>query len=315
MSMRMLSRTASNLYWIGRYVERAEFTARLVEATIRLDSLSARPAGMGAWTSALAVASAAPGFAETRENATPMNVSRYLTLDARNPSSIRSCLTAARMSARAARNAITREAWEAINGAWLGLRGRASPGGTQSTLNLVDQIKAEARGFEGAINRMLHSESYWFVRLGAILERGESTARLLDVKYHLLLPEGERVGGPVDRDQWLTLLQVVSARTAYHMLYPTGLKPWLVADMLAFRREMPRSLIAATEGAAAMLSAIAGSIGKQGPADRLARKREAALDRLDIDTVFQNGLHQFLTGFVRENAQLDAAIALQFRFT
>ena len=315
MSMMMLSRTASNLYWIGRYIERAEFTARLIEATIRLDSLSARPAGMGAWTSALAVASATHGFAATGEKLSPLNVTRYLALDPNNSSSIRSCLMTARLNARAARNAITREAWETINAAWLNLKNRASPGGPQSTLNLVDQIKAEARGFEGAIQRMLHSESYWFVRLGSIVERGEATARLLDVKYHLLLPQGERVGGLVDRDQWLTLLQVVSARTAYHMLYPQGLKPWLVAEMLVFRRAMPRSLVATLDEASDMLSAIAGSIGKQGPADRLARKRQAALERLDTRTVFQSGLHQFLTAFIRENAELDAAIARQFRFS
>jgi len=314
MSQIMLSRTASNLYWIGRYVERAEFTARLLEATIRLDSLSARPAGMGAWTSALAVASASSGFKATGENISPMNVSRYLALDERNPSSIRSCIQGARMNARSARVAITREAWETINRAWINLKGRASPGGTQTTLNLADQIKAEARGFEGAINRMLHSESYWFVKLGAVIERADNTARLLDVKYHLLLPKGERVGGLIDRDQWLTLLQVVSARTAYHMLYPSGLKPWLVAEMLVLRRQMPRSLMATVDEAGQMLSAIAGAIGKQGPADRLARKREAALERLDIDTIFQNGLHQFLIGFISENNALDAAISQQYRF-
>jgi uncharacterized alpha-E superfamily protein len=315
MSLIMLSRTASNLYWIGRYVERAEFTARLLEATIRLDSLSARPAGMGAWTSALAVASATQGFKATGENISPMHVSRYLALDENNPSSIRSCIQSARSNARAARVALTREAWETINRAWNNLKGRTSTGGTQATLNLADQIKAEARGFEGAINRMLHSESYWFVKLGSIIERGESTARLLDVKYHLLLPEGEKVGGLIDRDQWLTLLQVVSARTAYHMLYPEGLKPWLVAEMLIFRRAMPRSLVATADEAGQMLSAIAGAIGKQGQADRLARRREAALERLTIDTVFQNGLHQFLVSFIRENSELDAAIAEQFRFT
>lgn len=315
MSVVMLSRTASNLYWIGRYIERAEFTARLVEATIRLDSLSARPAGMGAWTSALAVAAAWNSFAATGENVSPMNVSRHLTLDEHNPGSIRSCIRIARLNARAARNAITREAWETINRAWLGLKDRASPGGTQATLNLTEQVKAEARGFEGAINRMLHSEPYWFVKLGAAVERSDNTARLLDVKYHLLLPKGERVGGIIDRDQWLTLLQVVSARTAYHMLYPEGLKPWLVAEMLVFRREMPRSLLATAEATGHMLSAIAGAIGKQGPADRLARKREAALERLDIETVFQGGLHQFLADFVSGSAEVHAAIAQQFRFT
>lgn len=315
MSHVMLSRTASNLYWIGRYIERAEFTARLLEATIRLDSLSARPAGQGAWKSALAVASATTGFEATGENISPMNVSRYLALDESNPSSIRSCIETARLNARAARVALTREAWETINRAWNNLKGRTSTGGTQSTLNLTDQIKAEARGFEGAINRMLHSEAYWFAKLGSIVERGEATARLLDVKYHLLLPEGEKVGGLIDRDQWLTLLQVVSARTSYHILYPEGLKPWLVAEMLILRRAMPRSLVATADEAGQMLSAIAGAIGKQGPADRLARRREAALERLTIDTIFQNGLHQFLVNFIRENSALDAAIAEQFRFT
>lgn len=315
MSQIMLSRTAANLYWIGRYIERAEFTARLLEATIRLDSLSARPAGQGAWKSALAVASAAQGFAATGESIAPSNVSRYLALDESNPSSIRSCIQTARLNARSARVALTREAWETINRAWNNLKGRTSTGGTQATLNLADQIKAEARGFEGAINRMLHSEPFWFAKLGSIVERGEATARLLDVKYHLLLPEGEKVGGITDRDQWLTLLQVVSARTAYHVLYPEGLKPWLVAEMLIFRRQMPRSLVATADEASQMLSAISGAIGKQGQADRLARRREATLERLNIDTVFQNGLHQFLLNFIRENAELDAAIAEQFRFT
>lgn len=315
MSLIMLSRTASNLYWIGRYVERAEFTARLLEATIRLDSLSARPAGMGAWTSALAVAATATSFAAIDENPTPMHVSRHLALDESNSSSIRSCIATARLNARAARNAITREAWEAINHAWLGLKTRASPGGTQATLNLVDQIKAEARGFDGAINRMLHNEPYWFVKLGMTVERADNTARLLDVKYHLLLPEGEKVGGAIDRDQWLTLLQVVSARTAYHVLYPEGLRPWLVAEMLVLKRAMPRSLIATSDEAAQMLNAIAGATGKQGAADRLARKRQSLLERLDIDLIFREGLHQFLSDFIRDNAQLHGAITQQFRFT
>lgn len=315
MSLIMLSRTAANLYWIGRYVERAEFTARLLEATIRLDSLSARPAGMGAWTSALAVTTASRGFEETGDSVSPLHVSRYLALDEHNSSSIRSCIATARLNARAARNAITREAWETINRAWLNLKHRASPGGPQATLSLADQIKVEARSFEGAINRMLRSEPYWFVKLGMVIERADSTARLLDVKYHLLLPDGEKVGGIIDRDQWLTLLQVVSSRTAYHILYAEGLRPWLVADMLILQRPMPRSLIATVDEAGQLLSAIAGSTGKQGAADRLARKRQSALERLDIDTVFQGGLHQFLSDFIRDNAELHGAIAQQFRFT
>lgn len=311
----MLSRTASNLYWIGRYVERAEFIARLVEATIRLDSLSAQPAGEGAWASALTVVTGESGFAVTGDSMTPQHVSRYLMLDEANPASIRSCIAAARNNARAARDAITREVWETINRAWLNLKDRTSPGGAQATLKLAEDVKHEARGFEGAIARMLRSEAFYFVQLGALVERADTTARLLDVKYHLILPEGERVGGDLDRDQWMTLLQVAAARIAYRVLYPEGLKPWLIADMLIFEQKMPRSLIACALETVVMLNAIAGVVGKQGPADRLARKRLAQLERLDIDAVFGSGLHQFLTQSSIDIAALDEAIAAQFRFT
>ena len=310
----MLSRTASNLYWIGRYMERAEFTTRLMEATIRLNSLTRASETNQAWRSALAVVGETEGFKRTGENATPFNVSRYLSLAEENPNSVRACLTVARDNARAARTNLSREAWEAINRAWLSIRGRASPGGTQSALNLVETINAETLGFEGAIARMLRSEGYWFLRLGSVIERADNTARLLDVKYYILLPEGEQVGGTLDRDQWTTILHTVSARTAYRHIYPDALKPWLIADLLIFRRELPRSLAAAAAETVELLTAIGERTGRQGPADRLAREREQKLMATNIRAVFQAGLHQYLQRFIRENAGVGAAIANQFRF-
>ena len=310
----MLSRTALNLYWMGRYVERAEFTARLLEATIRLDSLAPHPAGAAAWTSALAVATAEHGFAETGDSITPLNISRYLALEQGNPSSIRCCLDTARTNARAVRTALSREAWEAINRAWMNIRGRTSPGGAQATLNLVDQVKAEARGFEGALHRMLHNEPSWFIRLGAAIERADNSARLLDVKYHLLLPEGAEVGGAIDRDQWTTILHTVSAVTAYRWLYREGLKPWLVAELLILRSELPRSLAASVEEIVTLLTALSKRSGKQGEADRLARHRLSALRQTNIEQIVQGGLHEYLQTFVAENVKLDQAIAQQFRF-
>jgi len=239
---------------------------------------------------------------------------RYLTLSEQNPSSIRSCIAAARDNARAARTALTVEAWEAINRAWLIIRDRASPGGAQATLNLVDSIKAEIRGFEGAVGRMLRSEGCWFTHLGSLIERGDNTARLLDVKYYLLLPPGQEVGGALDRDQWNTLLQIVSARTAYRHIYSGALQPWLVADFLIFRSEMPRSLIASAEEAVDMLSHLAARSGRQGPADRFARQRLDQLKELDIQTVFQGGLHEWLHDYIQNNNAIDQAIAQQFRF-
>ncbi len=309
----MLSRTAANLYWIGRYMERAEFTSRLIEATIRLGSLVGDAESVNAWRSALSVVGADISMAESQK-LTAFNARRYLSLSVENPNSIRSCIAAARDNARAARNAISREAWESINRAWLNTRNRSSPGGTQTTLDLVEELKADTCGFEGAVARMLRSEGYWFLRLGAVIERGDSTARLLDVKYYLLLPEGERVGGTLDRDQWTTILHTVSARNAYRYIYREALKPWLIADLLIFRRELPRSLAAAAEETAELLAELGDRTGRQGEADRLARNRLVEFQEGDIEALFQEGLHESLRRFIAENAALHQAIANQFRF-
>jgi uncharacterized alpha-E superfamily protein len=310
----MLSSTASNLYWIGRYMERAEFTTRLIEATIRLSSLSGDAQAIQAWRSALAVMGEMAAFKKSGESFSPFNIARYLTLAEENPNSVRCCLGGARNNGRAARTALTREAWEAINRAWLSVRGRSSPGGAQATLNLVEAIKAETRGFEGAVARMLRKEAYWFLRLGSVIERGDNTARLLDVKYYLLLPQGEEVGGALDRDQWTTILHTVSARTAYRHIYQEALKPWLVADLLVLRRELPRSLTASVVETVALLAELGDRSGRQGEADRMARKRERELLESDIDAIFRKGLHQFLNRFITDNAALGRAIATQFRF-
>ena len=310
----MLSRTASSLYWIGRYVERAEFTSRLIEATLRLDALSARPAGQAAWESALLVAGSEIRFEATGMTVEPQSVSGYLTLATDNPSSIRSCLDAARSNAKSVRTALSRDAWESINRAWLGLRGLATTGGYEETLRLIELIRAETRGFEGALNRMLRNEAYAFIGLGAAIERADNTARLIDVKYHLLLPEGERVGGAIDRDQWTTILQTVSAVTAYRWLYSEGLRPSSVIELLLCRGEVPRSLAACVDETVEMLNLLGKRTGFQGEADRMARARLARMQKTRAHEVIVSGLHEYLTAFIRENAMLDAAIARQFRF-
>ncbi len=264
--------------------------------------------------SALLVAAADYDFNLTGETRSPLNISRYLTLSATNPSSIRSCLDSARSNAKSVRTALSRDAWEAINRAWLGLRGRATTGNSQTTLSIVEAIRAETRGFEGALHRMLRNEAYSFIGLGAAVERADNTARLIDVKYHLLLPEGERVGGPIDRDQWTTILHTVSANTAYRWLYSEGLKPWLVAELLCLKRELPRSLCASSEEVVMHLNAIGKRTGLQGEADRLARVRQNGVDRTTIDTIFAQGLHEWLSAFIHENTRLNQAIGSQFRF-
>ncbi|RDE06103.1 alpha-E domain-containing protein [Sphingomonas aracearum] len=310
----MLSRTASSLYWLGRYVERADFIGRLVEATVRLDVLSPRPAGDAAWASALAVTDTDAAFAANGRTVGPQEVARFLTIDGCHPGSIVRCLDMARNNARAVRTALTREAWTAINRAWLIFDKRAGPAGPMATLNLVEAVQTEARGFEGAIHRMLRNQTTWFIRLGQAVERADNTARLLDVKYHLLLPAGERVGGVVDRDQWTTILQTVSAVTAYRWLYSEGLRPANVIDLLIARSELPRSLAASCEEAVDILNLLAKRTGLHGEADRMARMRQARMAKTKSGEVIASGLHEFLKAFIEENAQMHFAIGRQFKF-
>ncbi len=310
--MAMLSRTAASLYWLGRYVERADFLARLVEATVRLDALSSRPAGDAAWASALAVSYTEESFAATGQEVGQAEVARFLTYDRSHGGSILWCLDAARNNAKAVRTALTRDAWTAINRAWIVFNGPI--GDEADTLGLVEAIKAEARGFEGAVQRMMKNEATWFIQLGAAIERADNTARLIDVKYHLLLPEGERVGGAIDRDQWTTILQTVSAVTAYRWLYSEGLRPSSVIELLLCRGEVPRSLAACVDETVEMLNLLGKRTGFQGEADRMARARLARMQKTRAHEVIVSGLHEYLTAFIRENAMLDAAIARQFRF-
>ncbi|MEG3165259.1 alpha-E domain-containing protein [Sphingomonas sp. PB2P19] len=310
----MLSRTASSLYWLGRYFERADFIARLVEATVRLDVLSSQPAGEAAWLSALTVTETDTAFADRGGELDQAQVVRFLTLDARHPGSIARCLDMARNNAKAVRTALTREAWTTINRAWLLFENRASPRGATETLNLVEAVKNETRGFEGAVHRMLRNQTTWFIRLGQAVERADNTARLLDVKYHILLPEGQQVGGAIDRDQWTTILQTVSAVTAYRWLYTEGLRPADVIDLLIARPELPRSLAASVEETVDVLNLLAKRTGHHGEADRMARMRAARLAKTRSGEVIASGLHQYLQAFIHENGLLHAAIGRQFKF-
>ncbi len=313
----MLSRSASNLYWMGRYLERADFLCRLIDATVRLASLPASHGGASpAWESAIRSAAVDQGFLERNLPMDEAHVGWFLTVDPENPSSIRRCLECARSNGRAVRTSLTLETWEAVNDAWHEVQ-RFGTGRPDSTtlVRIADTIKGALLSFDGAAHRtQLREATYWFLRLGTTVERADNTARLLDVKYHLLLPRSEPVGGSLDYFQWTTLLRTVSALTAYRWVYRESVKPWLVADLLIFNRAMPRSLIACLEDAVWLLDQLAASRGRRGPANRIASTSLRNLANCDIDTLFQSGLHEFLLGFVAENNRLGEAIAEQYLF-
>jgi uncharacterized alpha-E superfamily protein len=159
---------------------------------------------------------------------------------------------------------------------------------------------------------MLRNDVYWFSRLGVFVERADNTARILDVKYHVLLPEQERVGGPLDYFQWASILRSVSALTSYHWVYRESVKPWLVADLLILNRQMPRSLASCYQNISGYLDELAQFYGRQGPAQRQARSITTKLSNARMEQIFQSGLHEFITKFIAENNHLGAAVAEQY---
>ena len=311
----MLSRTADNLYWLARYVERAEFVARILEATQRLTAMPLAYTGVtNEWESAVATAGSAKAFAARYPEATEETAIDFLAFSTDNPSSIRNCFEMARTNARAVRTALTAEMWDVFNSGWLELRrygnGLAS---REELLRFLRWVQETSLRFDGSAYRtMLRNDAYYFTRLGVYLERADNTARILDVKYHMLLPADEPVGGSLDYFQWAAILRTVSALTAYHWVYKENLKPWLVADLLILNEQMPRSLASCYENLVRFFDSIAHAYGRQGPAQRKARAIRTRLQNSRMDKIFQTGLHEFIGEFIDSNNQLGAAVAEQY---
>ena len=310
----MLSRTADHLFWTARYLERADFLARILDSALRLSSMPAANGGQNLWDSVIASAGAADLFQQKHGEATEQSVRHFLAFDPDNPSSIHSCIATARANGRAVRTALTAEMWSRINDAWLQLKevegGRM---GREEFGQFLEWVEDVTLAFDGSARRtMLRNDAYWFLRLGGAVERADNTARILDVKYYLLLPEREQVGGGLDYFQWTTILREVSALTAYHWVYRDSVKPWLVADLLILNPQMPRSLAACYEVVARHLDLLAETYGLEGQSQRLARAVQGRLGGSSIDEIFQAGLHEFITGFLADNAEVAASIAEQY---
>lgn len=316
----MLARTADNMYWLARYMERADFVARIVDATLRLEALPKTYGGSETeWESTLTAAGAWDTFREAYGALTPANAIEFLTFDKRNPSSIRNCIEFARTNARAVRTALTIETWECINSGWLELkrfeathdqRGGFDRDTLARFLEFAKKMSLDADG--SAYRTMLRDDAYWFSRVGLYLERADNTARILDVKYHVLLPDTETIGGSLDYFQWTAILRAVSALTSYHWVYRDSVNPRNIADLLILKPEMPRSLISCYENIGRFVDSISRAYGRQGPSQRRARQVLTRLENLKIDEILSGGLHEFITDFLDDNNRLGADIAEQY---
>jgi len=306
----MLSRTADHLYWMARYTERAENLARMVDVTQRMSLLhGGQAADVSPWTAALVIAGGETAYRAKQGEVTPAAVMRYLSFDADNPSSILRCLKAARENAHAVRGTLTSELWETINDTWLRLR-ETSPAVVEGTGagEFFEWVKYRSHLSRGVtIGTMLQDESLWFARLGTYLERADSTARILDVKFQTLLAAGADTEGTGDYYQWSTLLRSVSAFEIYRKVYRDRITPRRVAELFVLRDDMPRSLHHCLDEVHSLLGRVANRQSDE--TERRAGILHAMLHYGRIDDIIEQGLHAFLTDFLARGADISDRIA------
>ncbi|MRR49650.1 MAG: alpha-E domain-containing protein [Rhodocyclaceae bacterium] len=295
----MLSSTADHLYWMARSMERAENTARMLDVTYRMSLLkhsTLEPAQE--WSAILSISGLHYDFAKRYPELNADNVMRFMVMDEDNPASIITSLRNARENARAERGTITSEMWEVLNATWLEMKTKRDAGipadGVSAFFDWVKERSHLSRGI--AHGTMLRGDAFRFIRLGTFFERADNTARILDVKYHILLPSLDDVGGAADYYQWGALLRSVSAFEAYRKVYRDVITPRRVAELLILRADMPRSLHACINEVNRLVQEINGP--RSAEVQRLIGMLHAELRFGRIEDVIAQGLHEYLTSVV-----------------
>lgn len=306
----MLSRTADNLYWIARYMERAETAARLLEVGARISLLPSVHGYRSEWDSLLRSAGSADAFAKKYGDPVQRNIESFLFFDRDNASSVAACITAARENGRIVRTALTTQVWDALNTAFQELREiERTPRSELELSRLTDWTMRHAAMVRGAIDAtLLRNDGYNFLNLGYYLERGDATARLMDVKYYVLLPRVEFVGSGLDNYQWTTLLRALSSHRAFHWAYGGEVTAGKIAHFLILNPQCPRALITCVAGINNHLGRVAKLYGRETEAQARAAALMAELDAQNVDKIFDEGLHEFLSRFIKESASLAAVV-------
>jgi uncharacterized alpha-E superfamily protein len=313
----MLCRTANELYWMARHIERAENTARLLDVTYRTSLLpyQVREPGFAwaePWAVPLVTSGQAKAYYQRYSSLSAESVLRYTIFDATNPSSIYCCLRAARESARSVRGAITSEMYEDLNGGWIDMRSydyeRVEAGGMS---NFLDWVKMRSHLFRGVtFGTMLRDEAYHFIRLGTHIERADNTARILDTKYHILLPSVTDVGGAVDYYQWQSLLTSVSGFESYRKIYSDVITPYRVAELLVLREDMPRSLHSCMNFIYETLDLLCDEHSRE--LSRMSGALHARLHFARTDEIIRYGLHEYLVDFLARIGELGDEVSRVF---
>ncbi len=311
----MLGRTAGNLYWMFRYVERMEDTARLVDAGFQI-SLSHSSDDSEIWQSLIVTAGAQYDYETRYDNYDAASVIDYLLRDQSHPHSARSMLARARENGRAARTALTSEVWEALNKTYLDMNERfRRPISMRELPNHLREILVHSQQMRGALHgTMLRNDIYDFLRIGNFIERFEYTARILDVKYYVFLPSVAHVGSSIDSVQWETILRSVSAHQSYRWLHQGRSTAAGIANFLILDHRFPRSMIYSLKQNHDHLTYLSNEYGASSRSLELVGELREFLNQQTIDGIFDHGLHEFLQDAINMNAGLAAQIETDFRF-
>ena len=311
----MLSRVADRIYWMSRQMERAENMARILGVTSNMVLFGTRETREQNLLAPLTITDCAEPYFAQKKPVTLQGLVDFLALDPTNPSSIYSCLRSARENAHAVRWQITSEMWETLNATWLEMKRvrRADLAGAGAT-EFFDWVKERSHLFRGVTyGTIVRGEAFNLSRLGTFLERADNTARILDVKYHVRLPSVEDVGGALDHYQWTALLRSVSAFETYRALYRDQIYPIKVAQLLILERRMPRSLAACFEQVTQAMERLQGQHDRA--ARRLAGEIYVRLTHADIEEIFQDGLHEYLTECIADMHELGIRIQRAYLVT
>ena len=311
----MLSRVADSLFWMSRYIERAENNARIADVNLQLqlDLENTRdPDRQQQWNPIISSLEENEVFTSLYQNPDGQAAVDFVCLQRKNPNSVYSCLAAARENARTVREQISSEMWEHLNRLYLFVKGETGKKMLRlSPYEFFRRIITGSHLVQGVADAtMTHGEGWDFIRIGKSLERADNTSRILDVKYHLLLPSGERVGGNIDTIQWMSVLKSCSALEAYRKIYVGQVAPWRVAEFLITHPEFPRSIRFSVESLDAALHRISGSpeTNYANEAERLSGRLRYDLDFATIGDIFEYGLHEYLTFTQKRLGEISSAL-------
>ncbi len=309
----MLSRTAEYLYWISRYMERAETTARLLDVGYRMSLFPNLSGYNNEWESVLAASGTIDSYKKKYNDIVQKHVEDYLFFDEDNPSSVYNCILNARNNALVVRTSFTPESWLAINKAYQEIINfKQNKYSTSDLPNLTEWAIEQVNLFRGTINSLLRNDGYNFLLLGLFVERADNSARLLDVKYFVLLPKPEYIGSNIDNMQWSILLRSLSSFRAFRWAYDGEITATKIADFLVLNDNCPRSLSFCIQNIVKHLIDLECSPSKVNKIYDTLKDLNTKIQQEKIETIIEYGLHEFVSKFINKISSVDKDIQKEF---